>query len=187
MVAGALFLALAYFAVGQAAAARNDAQGAADAAALAAANDARQQLGLALLDNLSTPELLPDVLDGLLLNQAGACAEAQRFASMNGADLDGCGRSAGLGGGFTVDVTSRTPVGDTIIPGTGGQYATASATAALEPRCRLRNAAGDGEEREEGEREIVELTCQGEDVVVDPERPKPLPELDELFTVRLVD
>lgn len=45
MVAGLLFLAFAFFAVGKASATRNEAQGAADAAALAAAQDARDTLG----------------------------------------------------------------------------------------------------------------------------------------------
>lgn len=55
MVAGLLFLAFAFFAVGKASVTRNGAQGAADAAALAAAQQARDEIGPAFLGVLLLP------------------------------------------------------------------------------------------------------------------------------------
>ncbi|MEK8144688.1 pilus assembly protein TadG-related protein [Streptomyces sp. M10(2022)] len=62
MVVGLLFLAFAFFAVGQASATRNGAQGAADAAALAAAQDARDGMRLPFLAALESPETLDQFL-----------------------------------------------------------------------------------------------------------------------------
>lgn len=69
VVAGLLFLAFAYLAVGQAAVNRGGAQTAADAAALAAAQDTRDQLAgvwkLDVLDPTKWQDIFRGIADGL--------------------------------------------------------------------------------------------------------------------------
>ncbi|AXE27278.1 hypothetical protein C0216_04130 [Streptomyces globosus] len=128
-----LFAALAFFAVGQAALTRSDAQGAADAAALAAAGDARDHL----LPGLEIATLRAAdwerVLEGDLLSSAGACEQAHRFAERNNA-VATCTQAQLR---FSVEVTTNGTVGQSVIPGTSGLHGQARATAAIEPRCSL--------------------------------------------------
>ncbi|WP_031506432.1 pilus assembly protein TadG-related protein [Streptomyces megasporus] len=194
VVAGLLFLAFAFFAVGMASASRNDAQGAADAAALAAAREARDGLRDNLLD-LFDPDAWEDLLDGRRLGSTGdPCGRASEFARKNGAERTSCERVFSPTG-FTVEVRNTKPVGDSLIPGTERQYATAAATAVIEPRCRLREAEdiGIGEEEdgaEEKDGKGHELICRGFDgpVEIDPDRLTDiLPEPEDLFSVHLAD
>lgn len=179
VVAGLLFLALAYFAVGQAAANRNDAQSAADAAALAAAHDARVQIGEELVDEDLDLDNLVDLIAGRLFQTAQACSEAQQFAGKNNANSESCSRVPLPQQGFQVDVKTRESVGSSVIPGTEERQSTASATAVVEPRCTLTSTPEEGE--------ILEVTCKGEDLEIDLEDDDPLPSLDQLFTVRLTN
>ncbi|MBB1258158.1 hypothetical protein H3147_04865 [Streptomyces sp. OF8] len=176
-----LFLALAYFAVGQAAANRNGAQGAADAAALAAASDARDQIGERLVGPDLNRDDLVDLVNGRLFLTSSGCAAADRFAAKNKANSESCTRVNAPGNGFAVTVRSRESVGNTVIPGTEGTYSKATARAVIESRCTLKDA----EEEDETVVEIV-LSCRGKTVTIDPEKPDSLPRLGELFTVRLV-
>ncbi|MEE1939278.1 pilus assembly protein TadG-related protein [Streptomyces sp. TRM 70361] len=206
-VAGLLFLALAFFAVGMASADRNDAQGAADAAALAAAQDARDGLREDLLE-LFDPDVWEDLLGGGEVGDAdGACGAAAEFARKNDAELTGCD-PVSFPAGFTVGVRNTEPVGDSLIPGTESTYAEATATAVIEPRCDIGETevppngepGGEEEDTEEppGEEEEPEpgheLVCDGIDAPIeigpdlDPEDLlEILPDPEELFSVHLAD
>ncbi|MEW2139718.1 pilus assembly protein TadG-related protein [Streptomyces sp. NPDC005409] len=198
LVAGLLFAALAFFTVGQASVVRSDAQGAADAAALAAARDARDHLVPGLHLPTLKPEDWKDVLEGGRLYAGGACDAARDFAAKNGATAR-CGPPHPPR--FTVEVTTSRTVGDSVVPGVSGQHGTANATAVVEPRCQLsgRVPAPDpsppptpspspspgGHEKPAS----VEITCKGGGVITfDPAKPQPWSALARtLFAVRLVD
>lgn len=135
-VAGLLFLALAYFAVGQAGATRNEGQTAADAAALAAAQSHRDQLRTALLRAVLDGGAWEELLQGRGLGVGAACEEAVWFAGRNGADLTGPGCRPGyLPTSFTVTVRTRDTVGESVIPGTEDKHAEATARAVVKPLC----------------------------------------------------
>ncbi|MEW1723568.1 pilus assembly protein TadG-related protein [Streptomyces sp. NPDC093109] len=199
MVAGLLFLALAFFAVGQAGATRNGAQSAADAAALAAAQESRDVFRADLLANLLTPGYLDGVFNGNPIGTPYGCGAAARFADENKADLDGCGRSGAYYWGFRVDVITQKPVGASILPGTETKHAKAHATAIVQPRCTFKAAEveeeqpGDGgDPADGGDPEDVEpsspgeLQCGGRDPwEIDPKHLDLLPDMADLFTVRL--
>ncbi|MDF6044538.1 pilus assembly protein TadG-related protein [Streptomyces sp. JH14] len=162
MVAGLLFLAFAFFAVGKASATRNGAQGAADAAALAAAQDARDGLGPPFISALMT-----NTLDEFLRDYRFTpypCVQAQRLASANRADLDaldpknpgGCNWGYGyLQDKVTASVKTRYTIGDTVIPGTETRHATADATAVIEFRCGYKFKGDPGDP--------VNFKCDGRD------------------------
>ncbi|WP_137993628.1 pilus assembly protein TadG-related protein [Streptomyces vilmorinianum] len=197
VMAGLLFLAFVYFAVGQAAATRNGAQTAADAAALAAAQDARNQLRDGWLEVILDPAAWDRFLNGESYIAPRACERAASFAAKNDAELWGkrCARLPVGEEGFRVQVRTRYTVGESIIPGTEGQHATAEATAVLEPRCTFKApdptpepepepAEPDPKPAEPGP--IQGLSCDGDPWEIDPERPR-LPSAADLFTVRLAD
>ncbi|MFE5485965.1 pilus assembly protein TadG-related protein [Streptomyces sp. NPDC056527] len=199
VVAGLLLLAFAYFAVGQAAATRNGAQTAADAAALAAAQDAREQLRDGWLKVILDPAQWDDFLTGQDYGELAACQRAASFAAKNDAELwgEGCRRLPVGEEGFRVDVRTLSTVGDSVIPGTDEQHAFASATAVIEPRCTFdapepeptptESAEPDpGETEDEKPGPILGLSCDGEAWDIDPDRPD-LPGVADLFTVRLAD
>ncbi|MFJ1600547.1 pilus assembly protein TadG-related protein [Streptomyces sp. NPDC088261] len=208
MVASLLFLALAFFAVGQAGATRNGAQSGADAAALAAAQESRDLFKDDLVKDLLTPGFLDDVFNGNPIGSAEGCAAAGYFAGQNGSDVSGCAALTDGRWGFTVDVVTQEPVGNTILPGTENKHGEARATAVVEPRCSF-EAAGEqenppgepgepgesgepGEPGEAGEDDPADdppaspgdLHCEGAILHVDPE-PDLLPDMADLFTVRL--
>ena len=204
-VAALLFLALAFFAVGQAGATRNGGQTAADAAALAAAQDYRDQLGTALLEAVTDGSALEDLLNGRGIGGTGACDEAQWFAGENGADVTDCQGPDYLPTSFTVRVKTQKPVGKTVIPGTESKYATAEAKAVIGPRCTLQPPAeptptprptptgDDGDDGgEEGgggndEKPAIDLMCDGRAVTIDPAHPELFPDVKDLFSVHLAD
>lgn len=189
VVAGLLFLAFAYFAVGQAASTRNGAQTAADAAALAAAQDARDQLREGWLEVILDTERWNSFLRGTLYDSSSACERARVFAVRNEAELSGSGCVPLSGGGEGFHVTVRTT-------GSEPRHARASAEAVIEPLCTYEQqeptesptpdppSTGDPEEAESGP--ILGLICDGRPWEIDPEDPT-LPDAADLFTVRLTE
>ncbi|MEU9098253.1 pilus assembly protein TadG-related protein [Streptomyces sp. NPDC048361] len=187
MVAGLLFLAFAFFAVGQASATRNGAQGAADSAALAAAQRAREELGPRVMLALTTPGGLDNLFtDGVVL--ADARAEAANFAAKNHADLLTLDPRPGGVGKFTfkASVQTKYTVGKSVIPGTEQDHGTATATAMIELRCGLPPDGGVGASPTPAPTSTppppVTITCDGQDLPVDP-----VPDVEKLFSVKLVD
>ncbi|MFE9117209.1 pilus assembly protein TadG-related protein [Streptomyces sp. NPDC007172] len=190
MVAGLLFLAFAFFAVGQASATRNGAQGAADAAALAAAQRAREEWGPKVLKALTTSGGLDHIFDdGVVLGDARA--EAVNFAAKNHADLTAFEPLPGGTGQFkfTVGTTTQYTVGESVIPGTENEHGTAHATAMIELRCSLPPNGGGSTPTpsptptpSSPSSPPVTITCDGKDMPVDP-----MPDLEKIFTVKLVD
>ncbi|TGA92661.1 hypothetical protein E4099_27325 [Streptomyces palmae] len=204
-VAGMLFLALAYYAVGRAGATRNAGQTAADAAALAAAQNYRDQLRLALLDTITSGGDWAELLSGRGLGPGDACADADRFAARNDADLTGPGCVPGyLPTSFSVTVRTRSAVGSSVIPGTERRHARARATAVLRPRCAYQappppsadptpTAPGHGP-KDKGRapdpprgKPPLELDCEGGTLTIDPRHPDLFPEARDLFSVRLAE
>ncbi|MEU9704638.1 pilus assembly protein TadG-related protein [Streptomyces sp. NPDC047981] len=206
VVAGLLFLAFAYFVVGQAAATRNGAQTAADAAALAAAQDARDQLRTGWLGVILDPAQWGDFLAGEEYDDAVACQRAAAFAAKNGANLsgDGCVRLSTGEHGFRVEVLTQAAIGVSVVPGTEDRHARATAKAVIEPLCTFELPEPTAEPDPPAEQEptpdpnpepsptptepapIVGLACDGVPWTIDPDRPE-LPSAADLFTVRLAD
>lgn len=209
MVAGLLFVAFAFFAVGQASATRNGAQGAADAAALAAAQDARVGLEspfLAALQNNALDEFLRDYRYGEV-----PCLRAKRLADDNRADIvddyprkRGCHWDYGYRQDkFTAHIKTRYTVGSSVIPGTAEEHVTAAATAVIEFRCtwKAKDAPstdpGPGSEDDEGDKgdkgdkpdvPLLAFDCGHGAVDIDPTDPQPWAELSKtVFAVHLID
>ena len=180
VVAGLLFLAFAYLAVGQAAATRNGAQTAADAAALAAAQDTRDTLAGQWLDVVRDPTKWRDILDGRVAVLDG-CPDANQLAAQNDAQVLGCdGQLSDLS--YRVEVKTDKSVGDSIVPGTENKHSKASAKAIIEPLCTFElpgNHAGDDV--------LPGLTCKDRDWDLNPDDPAGLPEPKDLFDVHLAD
>lgn len=181
MVAGLLFLALAYLAVGQAGANRNGAQTAADAAALAAALDTRDQLAEEWVRNVDDPDTWQDVFHAVEAVFDG-CDRADRLAAQNDASRLACGRAEGALPGYTVRVESTRSVGDSIVPGTENMHAKATATAVIEPACTFKLPG-----ESPADAPLPTLTCDGVEWHPDPERPTELPGPEDLFDVHLAD
>lgn len=180
VVAGLLFLAFAYLAVGQAAANRNGAQTAADAAALAAALDTRDALWDEWVDKIADPADWQAVFDGGGVEFLG-CERAAQLASQNDATAQ-CVRTYGLLPGYTVDVTTNKSVGDSIVPGTESVHSKATATAVIEPLCTFPPPGDDTDEDT-----LPTLTCQGVEWILKPDDLTDLPEPEDLFDVHLAD
>lgn len=183
MVAGLLFLALAFFAVGKAAALRNDSQGAADAAALAAAQQARDDFGTGFYASL--PRNTLDIFLGARF--APPCYEAERLAGANEADTTYCKPSFGyLRDLIKVKVEGRDPVDSPVLPGSEDKYAKAKATALIEFRCPNPTAL-DG--NSDGVMDLFIFTCRnGKIIEIVPSSPPPWESVSTtLFDVRLVD
>ncbi|MEV8525827.1 pilus assembly protein TadG-related protein [Streptomyces sp. NPDC052000] len=193
VVAGLLFLAFAYFAWGQASVKRNDTQTAADAASLAAAQDARDTLRTAMVDGLDMVTL-QTLLDGK--SPLGApltfksCFAAGHLADENDARtrlVDGCypgnyrGQTA-----YYVSVESKKPVGKSVIPATETRKGTASAVAVIQPRCRVMPT---GASLPNGTDEAYLLVCDGRpDLLFDRMHVQELfPRASDLFSVHLVN
>ncbi|MYQ43580.1 hypothetical protein GTW40_00590 [Streptomyces sp. SID4985] len=175
VVAGLLFLALAYLAVGQAAVNRSGAQTAADAAALAAAQDVRDQLAGAWADDLLDPTQWPKIFSGGV-DVDDPCGRAADLAAQNDARVENCDWPPLR---YTVEVTTNKTVGDSIVPGTENLKATASATAVIDSRCTFRLPA-DGDA-------LPRLRCDGKDWDPDPDDEESLPKPEDLFDVHLAD
>jgi hypothetical protein len=180
VVAGLLFLAFAYLAVGQAAANRNGAQTAADAAALAAAQDTRDQLADKWVDVVLDPTQWQDILDGDAAVLDG-CGRAYELAAQNDATGTDCAAQPERPG-YTVEVQTNKPVGDSIVPGTENTFAKASATAVIEPLCTFQPPGEDA-----GDDTLPQLTCKDRNWELDPEDLTELPGPEDLFDVHLAD
>ncbi len=183
MVAGLLFLALAFFAVGKAAALRNDSQGAADAAALAAAQQARDDFGTGFYASLPG-----NTLD-IFLNApfAPPCHEAERLAGANDADMTLCLPGYGyLRDTIKVEVKGHDPVDSPVIPGSDDRKAEAEATALIEFRCPNPKAI---DFNSDGVQDLFIFTCRnGKIIEIAPGSPPPWKSVSTtLFDVRLVD
>jgi hypothetical protein len=178
VVGGLLFLALAYFAVGQAAATRSEAQTAADAAALAAALETRDQLADQWLTNILEPGSWQDIFDGEA-PVSNACWRAHELAARNDASVT-CQPDGLLG--YTVVAETNGSVGDTIVPGTEDQKATESATAVIAARCSfelpVEEASGDV---------LPTLFCKSTEWELKPDDLSNLPQPEDLFDVHLAD
>lgn len=183
VVGGLLFLAFAYFAVGQAAANRNGAQTAADAAALAAAQDRREQLAGAWVESVLDPTKWRQIFEGNADGLAPSCWRAQELAGRNDAHLAGieCIPDGLLG--FKVEVESNKPVGESIVPGTEKQQANATAAAVIEPRCDFDPLGDDA-----GPDVLPKLVCDGGvEWELKPDDLDVLPKPEDLFDVHLAD
>ncbi len=179
VVGGLLFLALAYFAVGQAAATRSEAQTAADAAALAAALETRDRLTDDWIEHLAEPDAWQAIFDGQA-PVADGCWRAHELAARNDASVE-CAPEGLLG--YTVVAETNDTVGDSIVPGTEGMKATETATAVIEARCSPKPPAEDADEEV-----LPMLTCKGgEEWELKPDDLLGLPKPEDLFDVHLAD
>jgi hypothetical protein len=194
-VVGLLFLALVFFVFGEADVKRNGAQSAADASALAAAQESRDQLKDDLLANLLDGDYLRDIFSGDFPGTYNGCAQASRFAERNDARSLQCSMPSGRWA-FEVDVESNKAMSANLLPGTEGQRAKASAVAVVEPRCAFRAAEPSTDEGNEPSEPVEEdepkpspgkLVCDTRDWVIDPEHLDLVPDMADLFTVRLAE
>ncbi|MFF6785605.1 pilus assembly protein TadG-related protein [Streptomyces sp. NPDC012510] len=181
-----LFVGLAFFAFAQAASARNGAQTAADAAALAAAQQARDELLLVLRDDIADGN--SDWLDWLDLSRGlppggEATAAAAELAAQNNSTVEGGAQPTEVDGdlAFQVDVVTDYTVGDSIIPGTEDMTARAQAVAVIQPRCEFAPNTNPTQP--------VTLDCDGVPVEIDPGdfNPDDLPEASVMFSVYLAE
>jgi hypothetical protein len=181
VVGGLLFLAFAYFAVGQAAANRNGAQTAADAAALAAAQDKRDQLADAWVKAVLDPTKWQGIFEGNAEGLVPSCWRAHELAAQNDAQVLSCAPDGPLG--FAVEVETNKSVGESVVPGTEEQKSDAFATAVIEPRCDFDPPA------EDADPDILpQLSCEDEENwKLDPDDLDVLPEPEDLFDVHLAD
>ncbi|WP_416072281.1 pilus assembly protein TadG-related protein [Streptomyces sp. ME18-1-4] len=195
VVAGLLFLAFAYFAVGQAAVNRNGAQTAADAAALAAAQETRDQLADLWALDVGDPRKWQSIFEG---NGADdACWRAEQLAVMNDARAE-CVPDGPLG--YTVRAQTNKTVGESVVPGTADRQAHAKATAVIEPLCTFESPSespseppvepsGQPSGEPPGEDDVLPtLTCKGgRNWEPDPDDPADLPKPEDLFDVHLAN
>ncbi|MEU1077021.1 pilus assembly protein TadG-related protein [Streptomyces sp. NPDC005878] len=208
-VAGLLFLAFAYFAVGQAATKRNEAETAADAAALAAAQDFRDQLRKGLLggfDLVRWQKLLDGDRGGLLPHDS--CPAARELAARNDATAGLCELSFQPEPTYRVAVQTNRTAGHSVIAATQDHKGAAKAAAVVVPRCHIRDASGTGPTTlpaepgpapEPGEspgpdgpgdepKGAYVLVCEKKkDFEVDPAHLELLPKASDLFSVHLAD
>jgi hypothetical protein len=182
VVGGLLFLAFAYFAVGQAAVNRNGAQTAADAAALAAAQDRRDQLAGAWVKDVLNPAKWRAIFEGAADDLVPSCWRAHQLAEQNDATVSSCGDPEGPLR-FSVEVQTNKPMGDSVVPGEAGRKAHASATAVIEPRCDFDPPAENA-----GSDVLPKLWCKDDqDWEMDPDDLDLLPKPEDLFDVHLAE
>lgn len=204
-MAGLLFLAFAYFAVGQAAVKRNEAQTAADAAALAAAQDFRDRLRNGLLDTFDPvrwQKLLDGDRGGLIPHDS--CPAAYDLASRNDATADTCELSFQPEPTYRVAVQTNRTAGHSVIAATQDHKGAAKATAVVVPRCHLPDAPGGGTGTKPPEpgpapgespgpggpedKQTYRLVCDKRpDFEIDPGHLDLLPKASDLFSVHLAD
>ncbi|MEU0381508.1 pilus assembly protein TadG-related protein [Streptomyces cyaneofuscatus] len=184
MVAGLLFLAFAFFAVGKASALRNGSQGAADAAALAAAQAAREDMETGFIAALPLETL--DLFLKKPFARYRPCAEAGRLADVNGNDQRSCAVEYGYHRyKVTVGVEGRKPVDSPVLPGSGRTLAKATATALIEFRCTWQAF----DTTNDGIKDLYIFTCGNGAVfkISTSSRPDWSSVSKDLFDVRLVD
>lgn len=177
-MAGLLFVALAFFAVAQASTVRNGGQSAADAAALAAARDDRDQFFDGFLDSLGDDDSWQDWLDLTGPISGDGCGAADDFAGRNDSHVTSCSPVNREGDpGYTVQIETNFTTGKTIVPGTENKTAKATATAVVKPLCDFDAEAED----------VVEVTCDDDEFEIDPADDNLDVEPGDLFSVVLVD
>lgn len=181
VVGGLLFLALAYFAVGQATVNRGGAQTAADAAALAAAQDARDQLAGEWAEAVLDPGKWQDIFEGDVELVGDPCSRADQLAGQNDADIQGCA-GTGVPLGYEVVVQTRRTMGESIVPVTAQKKSRATATAVIEPLCEFKPLPEDA-----GDDVLPRLTCDGKNWDLKPDDLTELPAPEDLFDVHLAD
>lgn len=198
-VAGLLFVALVLFAFGEADIRRNGAQSAADAAALAAAKESRSLLEPDLKAHLLDPEYFESVFSASFTGGAdNACSKASDFAARNKSSVLRCRPLADGRWGYEVRLKSDQGMSTDIVPGTEGRKAEAAAVAVIEPRCAFVPAetpAPDptpdpdaSPDPDPAAVSIGEVRCDGgPDWSLDPEDPTLMPDVTDLFTVRLAE
>ncbi|GAA3492412.1 pilus assembly protein TadG-related protein [Streptomyces cremeus] len=180
-----LFVAFAFFVFAQAASARSGGQSAADAAALAAAQESRDEYAENFLRDIIDPATWPLWLLGQGEVASGA-ADAAALANENDSDLTG-GPTPTRDGEFPareVTIQTRFTGGDSVVPGIETQTAQVSATAVIKPRCIV------GPESDPIK--LVVVHCKGNKTwEIDPKEivdlPGLLPEPQDLFDVHLVE
>ncbi|WP_177233295.1 pilus assembly protein TadG-related protein [Streptomyces sp. Ag109_O5-10] len=176
VVGGLLFLALAYLAVGQAAVNRNGAQTAADAAALAAAMNTRDELADLWVQDVRDPTKWLDIFQGHV-DVADSCWRADQLAAQNDATAR-CASDPPLA--YEVDAVPNKTVGDSVVPGTENLKSTGHARAVIDSLCTFSPAGDDGA--------LPELTCKGGRIWrLDPADLSDLPGPEDLFDVHLAD
>ncbi|MFB6813545.1 pilus assembly protein TadG-related protein [Streptomyces sp. NPDC056347] len=186
MVAGLLFLAFAFFTVGKASALRNGAQGAADSAALAAAQQSRELFGAPFYASLPGGTL--DVF--LQGHPVLGCPAAHSYAAANGAKIDppvsGCIASpGGERDEISVKVKTLKPVGASVVPGMKKKFANGHATAVIEWRCPKWRSV---DYNDDGVQDQYFFLCRGQMLTISPESPPPWSQVSKiLFDVHLVD
>ncbi len=191
VVAGLLFLAFAYFAVGQASMKKNEAQTAADAAALAAAQDARDEWSWPGAFDLDAWD---DLLSGRDIGE-GSCSAGRWLASQNDAHQISCDADFWPEASYTVTVETNRTVGSSVIASTKTTKAEATARAVIEPRCRveqdmhpLPSPTKDDDTDEAEDQKSYKVVCDDdEDFRIDPKNLDLLPDLADLFSVHLAD
>ncbi|MFI6939614.1 pilus assembly protein TadG-related protein [Streptomyces sp. NPDC050418] len=176
-----LFAAFVFFVFAKGAVARSGAQSAADASALAAAQDVRDELRLEFIAGLPTGVwVLP--LEGKIPSPGNGIAGAQRLAAENDSRLLGVNPTFVRGDlAYEARIETNYTVGDSLVPGTEDTRARADATAVIEPRCKmLANVPG----------QTIEFTCDGSGLwVIDPKtfNAGDLPTAKELYEVNLAE
>lgn len=180
VVGGLLFLALAYFAVGQATVNRSGAQTAADAAALAAAQDTRDQLAGEWTRAVLDPTKWQSIFDGNGQGVQSSCWRAHQLAQQNDAHVLDCGMSGPLA--YTVRVETNKPMGKSVVPITESKHSKARATAVIKPLCTFKPPAADAEADV-----LPRLTCKNRYWDLDPKDLTDLPEPQDLFDVHLAN
>ncbi|MEV6792378.1 pilus assembly protein TadG-related protein [Streptomyces sp. NPDC051320] len=183
VVSGLLFMAFAYFAFAQAAAARNGAQSAADASALAAAQEVRDEMTDGFVNALVQGGDWADWLQGDQNVPGTGGAAAALLAGANDATLDRIAPTTIRGyPAFEASITTRFTVGKSILPVTSGRHAKAHAIAVIEPRCRV-TPSGDSKKE-------IKFDCDDDQQwTIDPKKLDDieLPKAKDLFAVHLAE
>ncbi|MFD1920752.1 pilus assembly protein TadG-related protein [Streptomyces beijiangensis] len=178
-----LFLAFAYFAFAQAAVARNGAQSAADASALAAAQEVRN--GELMTDFVGSLDNGDEWVQWLLLEKLpqgmGEGAAAQ-LASDNKSTLNVLAPTTVKNyPAFEASITTNYTAGKSVLPVTSTSHAKAHAVAVIEPRCSVTPG---------GATDFIEFDCDGgRHWKIDPKHldDPALPEAKDLFSVHLAE
>ncbi|MEU0601083.1 pilus assembly protein TadG-related protein [Streptomyces sp. NPDC006393] len=180
VVGGLLFLALAYFAVGQATVNRSGAQTAADAAALAAAQERRDQLVAEWTKDVLDPSKWQQIFEGDGQELSSPCWRASELASQNDARMLGCSPHGPLD--FTVDVETNKTMGKSVVPITESKRSKAHAEAVITRLCEFKPLPVNA-----GSEVLPRLTCKdGKYWDIDPKELTDLPKAQDLFDVHLV-
>ncbi|MGV9343215.1 pilus assembly protein TadG-related protein [Streptomyces spiralis] len=182
VVGGLLFLALAYFAVGQATVNRSGAQTAADAAALAAAQERRDQLAGEWVKEVLDPTKWQQIFDGNGVELGSPCRRAQELAEQNDAHIATPGCEPGLLS-YAVTVETNKPMGKSVVPITESKHSKAHARAVITPLCEFKPLPANA-----GPDVLPRLTCKGNRYWdLDPKHLTDLPKPKDLFDVHLAD